>query len=104
MAMSLTWGSALSAWLAAPVPRPPQPMSPTRRTALPAACTLATLPQGVARAAPATAEAFKKSRRDDGFRWSWFKVVSCAGQGGEERDVVIGSVGISKRKAILLGT
>ena len=39
MATSLTFESAASAWVAAPVPRSPQPIRPTRSTSLPAACT-----------------------------------------------------------------
>ena len=37
MATSLTLGSAASAWVAAPVPRSPQPTRPTRSRSLPAA-------------------------------------------------------------------
>ena len=37
MATSLTFESAASAWAAAPVPRSPQPIRPTRSTSLPAA-------------------------------------------------------------------
>ena len=70
MATSLTFGPALTHCSAAPRPRPPrrlpQPIRPTRITSLPAACTLATALQVVAKAAPATvvAEVLRKSRRE----------------------------------------
>ena len=50
---------------AAPVPRPPQPMSPMRSwLLLPPACTLATALRPAASAPPVTAVVFRKSRRD----------------------------------------
>ena len=52
-------GSAASAWLAAPVPRSPQPTSPTRSRSLPAACTAGT-PASV----PATTVDCRNSRRE----------------------------------------
>src|SRR5262245_49892296 len=51
---------ALAAWLAAPLPRPPQPTRPTLSTSLPAAWTVGIT---AALAAP-TAAGLRKSRRD----------------------------------------
>src|SRR5262249_6553596 len=63
MATSLTVLSAVSASLAAPVPRPPQPMRPILMMSLPAAWTSGALVKVTAAAAPATAPVVKKSRR-----------------------------------------
>src|SRR5689334_23606508 len=63
MATSLTFGSARSACLAAPLPRPPQPTRPTRRVSSPAAKAAGE------RAVAATADAadvFRKVRREVG--------------------------------------
>ncbi len=59
MATSRTFESAASACEAAPVPRSPQPISPTRRMSLPAACTF-----GRAARVPAAAVALMKWRRE----------------------------------------
>src|SRR5260370_22261910 len=59
MATSLTFESAQSAWTAAPVPRSPQPIRPTRRRSLPAACTL-----GATAVVAAIAVDLKNSRRE----------------------------------------
>src|SRR5262245_57348858 len=66
MATSLTFWSALRALVAAPVPRPPQPIRPTRIRSLPAACTpgaVAEAPTSVP-AASAAVEVLRKSRRE----------------------------------------
>src|SRR4051794_38691640 len=63
-----TRGSASMAFSAAPLPRPPQPITPTRIASLPAAWTAGKGPRWVATApptAPAVA-AFKNSRREAG--------------------------------------
>ena len=59
MATSLTFVSAPSAWTAAPVPRSPQPIKPTRSTSLPAACAFV-----IAAIVPVAAAVFKKIRRE----------------------------------------
>ena len=64
-AKSSASGSALSACRAAPVPRPPHPISPTRSVSLFAADAV---PETAAVAITAAEEAFKKSRRVGRFR------------------------------------
>src|SRR5262245_59077919 len=64
MAARTTFLSALSAWLAAPEPRPPQPTSPTFNVPeLPAAKRLPGRMAGAAKALPMAAEVLRKSRR-----------------------------------------
>src|SRR5712692_9457479 len=66
MATSLTPLSALRALMIAPVPRPPQPIRPTRSRSLPAACTRGSLNKGPASAPAAHAvEVLRNSRRED---------------------------------------
>src|SRR6202041_1008651 len=74
-----TFESAPNAWTAAPVPRSPQPIKPTRSTSLPAACAFE-----YAAIVPVAAAVFKKTRReaDPGvmtvplslFQWVQFKL------------------------------
>src|SRR5262249_27996413 len=65
IAQSLTLRSALKAWAAAPVPRPPQPIRPTLSVSLPPAWT------DVARApAATTAEALRNWRREEADGWA----------------------------------
>src|SRR6516225_6307413 len=59
MATSLTFGSALRALAAAPVPRPPQPMRPMRRILSPSAWT----PEASDKTAAAPAEVCRNRRR-----------------------------------------
>ena len=53
MAQSLIGPAVLMAWAAAPVPRAPQPMSPTLISSLPAACAVRAMRFGKINAAPA---------------------------------------------------
>src|SRR5947209_6540424 len=59
IATSLTFLSALRAWAAAPVPRPPQPIRPILSVSPPPAWTAG----ATARTAPAAADVFRKPRR-----------------------------------------
>src|SRR5205085_21731 len=79
MATSLTPRAELRTSLAAPVPRPPQPISPTLITSLPAARTAGRPVNRLATAPPtsATLDCFRKLRRDDLalFSSSWFAIA-----------------------------
>src|SRR5436189_5966589 len=67
MATSLVLESAVSACSAAPLPRPPQPTSPTLVVPLPAAWTRGTVnPVESAAAVAAAVEPLRKSRREAG--------------------------------------
>src|SRR5277367_155747 len=59
---------ALAAWLAAPLPRPPQPTRPTFSTSLPAAWTAGSTAAPAAVTAAVVAAVFRKSRREVGGR------------------------------------
>ncbi len=65
MAVSITLPSAFMAWLAAPVPRPPQPINPTRIVSSLAAkvLVLAKIAGAIALAASADEEWRRNSRR-----------------------------------------
>src|SRR5258708_20908329 len=65
MAVSCTCGSPRRAWLAAPVPRPPHPTSPTRKRSLPAAWTNSGERSGAATVPASTpADDFRNVRRE----------------------------------------
>src|ERR1035438_1254400 len=65
MAVRTTFLSALRAWLAAPEPRPPQPINPTRSVSVfSRAKSCPGISVGAASALPTRAEVFRKSRRE----------------------------------------
>ena len=79
IATSFAGGSARSACEAAPVPRPPQPIRPTRIVSAPAAWTC-----GTTIAAPAmAADVVKKSRRDSPGDWFGMAGTSAGVGSGE---------------------
>src|ERR1039457_6269260 len=65
MAVRTTFLSALRAWLAAPEPRPPQPINPTRSVSVfSRAKSCPGISAGAASALPTRAEVLRKSRRE----------------------------------------
>ena len=80
MATSRTFDSAASACAAAPVPRSPQPIRPTRRMSLPAACTC-----GRAARVPAAAVAFEEFDVARRIRRSWSASSLLAGSSDPAR-------------------